>query len=43
MGKVTLFNGIDVLQTRYFIQISVETYLYRICKKHLATWMDMGQ
>ena len=43
MGKVTLFNGIDVLQTRYFIKISVETYLSRICEKHLATWMDMGQ
>ena len=43
MGKVTLFNGIDVLQTRHYIKISVETYISRVCEKHLASWMDMGQ
>ena len=39
MGLVTLFNGIDVEQTRDYIKISVETYLERICEKHLMTWM----
>ena len=38
-GLVTLFNGIDVEQTRDYIKISVETYLEHICEKHLMTWM----
>ena len=37
MGLVTLFNGIDVLQTRDYIKISVETYITNICEKYLAT------
>ena len=32
MGLVTLFNGIDVEQTRDYINISVETYLERVCE-----------
>ena len=43
MGKDTQFNGIDVLQTRHYIKISVKTYISRVCEKHLASWMDMGQ
>ena len=31
MGWVTLFNGVDVLQTREYIKILVETYITRIC------------
>lgn len=41
MGKVTMFNGIDVLQTRDYIKISVQTYLERICEKHLRNWMNL--
>ena len=40
MGLVTLFNGIDILQTRDYIKISVETYLERICEKHVDTWIN---
>ena len=40
MGLVTLFN---VHQTRDYIKISVETYLERICEKHLMTWMSTTQ
>ena len=39
MGLVTLFNGIDVRQTRDWIKISVETYIDRIMVKHMSTWM----
>ena len=39
MGLVSLFNGVDVLQTRDYIKISVETYLERVCEKYLATWL----
>ena len=39
MGLVTLFNGIDVMQMQDYTKISVETYLERICEKHLVTWM----
>ena len=35
MGLVTLFNGIDIDQTRDYIKISVETYLERVCEKHM--------
>ena len=41
MGLVTLFNDIDVLQTRDYIKISVETYITRMSAKHLITWMDV--
>ena len=43
MGLVTLFNGIHVLQTRDYIKILMETYLERICKKHVDTWMNIGR
>jgi len=41
MGLVTLFNGIDVEQTRDYIKISVETYLERVCEKHMNEWMTL--
>ena len=43
MGSVTLFNGIDVEQTRDYIKISVETYLERVCEKHMNGWMTLGE
>ena len=41
LGLVTLFNWIDLLQTRWYIKLSVETYIERICGKYLNTWMDV--
>ncbi|KAL7525465.1 hypothetical protein ACHAXR_001015, partial [Thalassiosira sp. AJA248-18] len=38
-GPVTLFNGFDVDQTKYYVKISVESYITRICEKHLESWM----
>ena len=42
MGLVTMFNGIDVQQTRHWIKISVQTYIERICEKNLTSWMKMN-
>ena len=35
MGLVKLFNGMDVIQTRNYIKISVETYINKIMPKYL--------
>ena len=43
MGLVTMFNGIDVLQNRDYIKISVQTYIERFLEKHLNSWMAMSQ
>jgi hypothetical protein len=37
-GIVTLFNGIDVLQSRHYIKISAETYIEKIGAKYLTEW-----
>eukprot|EP00804_Cyclotella_cryptica_P003795 CCRYP_008951-RA/>CCRYP_008951-RA protein AED:0.18 eAED:0.18 QI:0/0/0/1/0/0.5/2/0/368 len=37
-GMVTLFNGIDVLQLRYYIKISAETYIEKMGAKYLEMW-----
>lgn len=34
LGLVTLFNGIDVLQTKYYIKIFCATYLAKVQKNH---------
>ena len=38
-GLVTLFNGCDIIQSRYFVKMSVETYIGKISEKHLINWM----
>jgi hypothetical protein len=39
-GLVTLYNGLDILQTRDYIKVSCETYINRISELHLAQgWM----
>eukprot|EP00804_Cyclotella_cryptica_P028043 CCRYP_003898-RC/>CCRYP_003898-RC protein AED:0.34 eAED:0.35 QI:0/-1/0/1/-1/1/1/0/486 len=37
-GMVTLFNGIDVLQSRYYIKLSAETYIEKMGSKYLELW-----
>jgi hypothetical protein len=39
MGLVTLFNGIDILQSRYYVKISCEPYMEKFCMKYLLTWL----
>ena len=38
MGLVTLFNGIDILQSRYYVKISCETYIKKFCMKYLLRY-----
>jgi KUP system potassium uptake protein len=37
-GIVTLFNGIDILQSRQYIKISAETYIEKMGAKYLSEW-----
>ena len=37
-GMVTLFNGIDVLQLRYYMKISAEAYIEKMGAKYLEMW-----
>lgn len=39
LGLITLFNGVDITQSRYYVKISCETYLDKISKHHLENWM----
>ena len=43
MGLVTMSNGIDVLQTRDYFNILVQTYIERIPEKHSNSWMKISQ
>lgn len=39
LGLISLFNGIDILQSKYFIKISCQTYIEKMAKRHLDFWM----
>jgi hypothetical protein len=39
LGLITLFNGVDVLQTNYYVKNSCQTYLEKISKHHLENRM----
>ena len=34
-----MYNGIDISQTRYYIKINLKTFIDKIFKPYLATWM----
>jgi hypothetical protein len=34
LGIINLFNGIDIHQTKHYIKLTWETYLYRMLKNH---------
>ena len=38
-GFLDMYNGINVTQTRHYIKISCSSYINKICKKYLQTWM----
>jgi hypothetical protein len=38
-GYLDMYNGINVLQTRHYIKISVTSFVNKVFEKHLATWM----
>lgn len=39
LGLITMFNGLDILQTKDYIKISCESYIDKISDKYLQTWM----
>jgi hypothetical protein len=38
-GYLDMFNGIDIVQTKYYIKIDCHTYVKKFCKKYLDTWL----
>jgi len=38
-GFLDMYNGIDFIQTRYYIKISCTMYIKKICDKYLESWM----
>jgi hypothetical protein len=38
-GYLDMYNGVDILQTQYYIKMSVRTYIKKICEPYFATWM----
>jgi hypothetical protein len=39
-GFLDMYNGVDVLQTWDYIKISCTTFINKICKKYLNSWMQ---
>ena len=39
LGLVTMYNGVNVEQTKHYIKLSCESYIDKISVKHLDTWM----
>jgi hypothetical protein len=37
LGLITIYNGLNILQSRYFIKISIETWLTKVLAPYLAT------
>ena len=40
-GLLSFYNGIDVFQYRWFIKLSVNTYLTKTLAPYLADWLDI--
>ena len=38
-GYLDMYNGVDISQTRYYIKINLKTFIDKIFKPYLATWM----
>lgn len=43
LGLVSLFNGIDVVQSKHYIKLSCKSYVERICEKYLDGWLGKHQ
>jgi hypothetical protein len=38
-GYLDMYNGIDILQTKHYIKLSVQTFIDKVFESHIATWM----
>jgi hypothetical protein len=39
LGLITMYNGVNIEQTKHYIKISCESYIEKISAKHLESWM----
>ena len=40
LGLISLFNGLDIIQSRDYIKVSCKSYDERICEKYLDGWLS---
>jgi hypothetical protein len=40
-GLVSMYNGLDVLQTRWYVKISIKTWLAIMMAEYFADWLDI--
>jgi hypothetical protein len=40
-GLIHMYNGLDILQSRYFIKISVATWLSKILQPYFEDWLEV--
>ncbi len=38
-GYLDMYNGVDILQTRHYIQINVKAFIDKVSERHIATWI----
>jgi hypothetical protein len=38
-GLLDMYNGIKILQTRYYIKIDCHSYINKFCEKYIDTWL----
>jgi hypothetical protein len=38
-GYLDKYNGVDVIQTRDYIKITISTFVKKVFEHHIATWM----
>jgi hypothetical protein len=39
-GYLDMYNGMDILQTKHYIKLSVKTFINKVFESHIATWMN---
>jgi hypothetical protein len=38
-GYLDVYNGVDIIQTHFYIKINVKSFIEKAFEKHIATWM----
>jgi hypothetical protein len=38
-GYLDMYNGVDIIQTQFYIKINVKSFIEKTFEKHIATWM----
>jgi hypothetical protein len=40
-GLISMYNGLDILQSRWFIKVSIKTWLTKMLAPHFEDWLDV--